>query len=90
VAKKKQRRGKKNRQRDAEHFFDHEEDEASGKGVEFIDDHVLALLLFLRLTIRRFCQNSASGQNSIVPHLLRRSVHVLPTLPFHVRIQQKT
>ena len=33
-----------------------------------------------------FCQNSASGQNSIIPHLLRRSINVLPTLPVYVRI----
>ena len=33
-----------------------------------------------------FCQNSVSGQNSIIPHLLRRPVHVLPTLPVHVYI----
>ena len=29
---------------------------------------------------RWFCQNSASGQNNIVPHLLRRCVHGLPEL----------
>jgi len=29
---------------------------------------------------RWFCQNSASGQNAIVPHLLRRCVHGLPEL----------
>jgi hypothetical protein len=38
MAKKKRPRGKKNHQRDAEHFFDHEEEESSGKGVEFIDE----------------------------------------------------
>jgi hypothetical protein len=38
----------------------------------------------------RFCQNSVSGQNSINPHLLKSSINVLPTLPFHVRIQEKT
>jgi len=37
-----------------------------------------------------FCQNSASGQNSIIPHLLRRSIYILPTLPVHVRIREKT
>ena len=37
----------------------------------------------------RFCQNSASGQNNIVPHYLRRSINVLPTLPIEVRIQEK-
>ena len=35
-----------------------------------------------------FCQNSVSGQNNIVPHLLRRSAHVLPTLPIYVRIEE--
>jgi len=37
-----------------------------------------------------FCQNSAPGQNSIIPHSLRRSDHVLPTLPVHVYIQEIT
>ena len=37
-----------------------------------------------------FCQNSASGQNNIVPHLLRRSINVFHALPFHVRFQEKT
>ena len=40
---------------------------------------------FLLVTViapnKWFCQNSASGQNSIVPHLLRRPVNVLPVLP---------
>ena len=29
------------------------------------------------------------GQNSIVPHNLRRPINVLPTLPIEVRIQEK-
>jgi hypothetical protein len=30
------------------------------------------------------------GQNNIVPHLLRRSVHALSALPVYVRVQEKT
>jgi D-arabinose 1-dehydrogenase-like Zn-dependent alcohol dehydrogenase len=37
-----------------------------------------------------FCQNSASGWNSIIPQLLRRSDHVLPTLLVYIPIQEKT
>ena len=37
-----------------------------------------------------FCQNSVSGQNNIVPHLLRRFAHVLPTLPIYVCKQEET
>jgi hypothetical protein len=42
------------------------------------------------LGANRFCQNSTSGQNSIIPHLLRISINVLPTLHVNVRIQEKT
>ena len=41
-------------------------------------------------TSRGFCQNSASGQNSIRLVKTRRSIHVLSALPVHVRIQTKT
>ena len=34
-----------------------------------------------------FCQDSASGQNSIIPQLLRRSDHVLPALPICVHFE---
>jgi hypothetical protein len=33
---------------------------------------------------------SVRGQNSIVPHQLRRPAHVLPTLPVYVHIEEKT
>ena len=40
-----------------------------------------------RVTVfRRFCHNSASGRNNIVPHLLRSSDHDLYALPVYVRI----
>jgi hypothetical protein len=38
---------------------------------------------------KKFCQNSASGQNNIIPHLLMRSVPVLSTLPVYVNFQEK-
>ena len=46
-----------------------------------------------RLTVygpARFCQNSVSGWNNIVPQLLRRAVYVLPTLPIYVYFEEKT
>ena len=33
-----------------------------------------------------FCQDSVSGWNRIIPHLLRRSVYVMPALPIYVRL----
>ena len=30
------------------------------------------------------------GQNSIVPHSLRRPAHVLPALPIQVHVEEKT
>jgi len=35
------------------------------------------------------CQNSESGQNLIITHLLRRYVNVFPTLLVDVRVQEE-